>query len=94
MKYKNTSPFVKTFYGIEFQPGEVKDVCGNINDPAMLIVFESDAPKSDTPKEPDVKEPEADKVDSVITELAEDKPETAAAPEASPKSRKKYNKEG
>ena len=37
MTYKNTSLSVKTFYGEKFQPGEVKEVPGYINDPDMII---------------------------------------------------------
>jgi len=36
--YKNTSLTVKTFYGVEFKPGDVHEVSGYINDPAMIRV--------------------------------------------------------
>ena len=45
MLYKNTSVTVKTFYGIEFKPGDVHDVPGYINSPNMIRVTEQ-------PKEP------------------------------------------
>lgn len=38
MKYKNYSHTTKTFYGIEFKPGETHDVPGYINDPKFVRV--------------------------------------------------------
>lgn len=86
MKYKNVSPFVKTFHGVEFKPGEIKDVCGNINDPAMVIVF-------GTAEDKDQKVKVADKVDSVITEpvRVQESDDTETAPKSV---RRKSNKEG
>lgn len=46
MFYKNNSFVAKTFYGVTFQPGEIKDVPGYINNKYFDVV---DAPK---PKEP------------------------------------------
>ena len=37
--YKNISFSAKTFYGVRFEPGEVKDVPGYINSPSMIRVF-------------------------------------------------------
>lgn len=37
--YKNISFSAKTFYGVEFKPGEVKAVPGYINCPSMVRVF-------------------------------------------------------
>ena len=34
--YKNTSLSVKTFYGVQFKPGEIHSVPGFINDPALI----------------------------------------------------------
>lgn len=87
MKYKNISPFVKTFHGVEFKPGEIKDVCGNINDPAMVIVFGTDGGKD--PKIVNV----ADSVDSVVTEpvRVQESEDTETAPKSV---RRKSNKEG
>lgn len=42
MWYKNISITVKTFYGIEFKPGDIKKVPGYINHPMMVVV---DQPK-------------------------------------------------
>ena len=55
MFYKNLAYSEKTFYGITFKPGEVKEVPGFINDQYVIAV---DAPKS-TPKvaEPELTEP-------------------------------------
>lgn len=46
MFYKNTGPSVKTFYGVTFKPGEVKEVNGRIYHHRFLQVSE--------PKEPPV----------------------------------------
>lgn len=41
--YKNISFSAKTFYGVRFEPGEVKDVPGYINSPSMIRVFKPKA---------------------------------------------------
>lgn len=46
MIYKNISSCTKTFYGVSFKPGEVKDVPGFVNDKYMIV--ESSLP---TPQE-------------------------------------------
>lgn len=38
MLYKNISYSVKTFYGVEFKPGETKEVPGYINHLKMIVV--------------------------------------------------------
>lgn len=38
MTYKNTSFYSKTFYGVEFKPGEVHSVKGYINHPSFVRV--------------------------------------------------------
>lgn len=45
MLYKNTSSIQKTFHGVTFQPGEIKEVPGYINDKRFVRVAEM-------PKEP------------------------------------------
>ena len=63
MFYKNTSYTAKTFYGVTFKPGEVKEVKGVINNKFMVIV---DAPepkpikKETTQKEPSSETPKED----------------------------------
>lgn len=37
MYYKNLSNTVKTFYGVTFEPNEIKEVPGYINHPKFLI---------------------------------------------------------
>jgi hypothetical protein len=37
--YKNISFSAKTFYGVEFKPGEIKSVPGYINCPSMVRIF-------------------------------------------------------
>lgn len=48
MVYKNTSYITKKFYGVEFKPGDVKEVTGYINDPKMIKM--SHIPKSESPR--------------------------------------------
>ncbi len=56
MYYKNVSCFAKTFYGVEFKPGEAKEVPGYVNDKHMIVVDELQkpakpaAPKKDAAK--------------------------------------------
>ena len=38
MFYKNISYSEKTFYGVTFQPGEVAEVPGYVNDLQMIVV--------------------------------------------------------
>ena len=54
--YKNTSLSVKTFYGVTFNPGDIHEVPGYINDPRMIRV--SDKPK-EPPKVESIKSPKA-----------------------------------
>lgn len=42
MLYKNISCSVKTFYGTEFKPGEIKEVPGYINHPKMIVATQLD----------------------------------------------------
>ena len=37
--YKNISYSAKTFYGVKFNPGEIKSVPGYINDQGMARIF-------------------------------------------------------
>lgn len=39
MFYKNISLSAKTFYGIEFKPGQVKEVPGYISSPGMIAAI-------------------------------------------------------
>lgn len=57
--YKNISYSAKTFYGVEFQPGDTKSVPGYINDSGMLRIFVDEtkvqAPKIVVTKEPNTR---------------------------------------
>lgn len=41
IQYKNISFSAKTFYGVKFEPGEIKEVPGYINDPRMIRIFDT-----------------------------------------------------
>ncbi len=62
MLYKNISYSAKTFYGITFKPGEVKEVPGYINDIKMVVVDASELKRAIkqpmTPVEKPKKSPE------------------------------------
>lgn len=45
--YKNITYSAKTFYGIKFEPGDIKSVPGYINCPGMVRIF-GKAPKTTT----------------------------------------------
>ena len=45
--YKNISYSAKTFYGVKFEPGEIKEVPGYINAIGMVRIFDKvSAPKA------------------------------------------------
>lgn len=52
--YKNTSNSVKTFYGVQFKPGETHEVPGYINNPRFVRVESKpkEPPKVNTNKSP------------------------------------------
>lgn len=41
MVYKNTSFATKTFYGVEFKHGDIKEVPGYINDPKFILLTDT-----------------------------------------------------
>ena len=67
MKYINATNTVQTFYGVEFKPGDVKDVPGYINADGFFRADTLNIPE-DTKTEPKAAEQEK-------TEPAEDKAE-------------------
>jgi len=54
--YKNISFSAKTFYGVKFEPGEIKEVPGFINCQGMIRVYNvtPTAPVVETVEEPEV----------------------------------------
>lgn len=48
MTYKNASLTTKTFYGVAFEPGQIKDVPGYINDTKFILIDMSDIKNPDT----------------------------------------------
>lgn len=58
IQYKNISFSAKTFYGTRFEPGEIKEVSGYINDLDMVRVFKAVKPVKtvEEPKKPDIVE--------------------------------------
>lgn len=59
--YKNVSRSVKTFYGVEFKPGEVKYVPKHINHPKFVYVNTVDIVPKEPPKSTEVKRKKSDK---------------------------------
>lgn len=52
MFYKNISFLPRTFYGVEFQPGETKEVSKYINSKYMIVVPEPPKSKPAKPTKP------------------------------------------
>ena len=50
MLYRNDSHKVMTFYGVKFNPGDVKDVPGNINHPRFVRVASMPPATASMPK--------------------------------------------
>jgi hypothetical protein len=66
MFYKNNSFVAKTFYGVTFQPGEIKDVPGYVNDRDFMRVARP--VKQEPPKQVEVIAKESIPVKSVDPE--------------------------
>lgn len=45
MTYKNIGLSTKTFYGVSFAPGDIKDVPGYINAPGMIRAANTNGPQ-------------------------------------------------
>lgn len=68
--YKNISLTAKTFYGVKFESGDIKEVPGYINSPSMIRIFgikptpEDKEPtyKTTRGRKPKSNEPEKDSV--------------------------------
>ena len=62
MFYKNLSYIAKTFYGVTFQPGEIKEVDGIIND-KMVVPVDDSATKAVKPtqQKPSPEQPKDEK---------------------------------
>lgn len=56
MWYQNLSKYAKTFFGVTFQPGEIKEVSGTINHKDFYVV---NPPKKEKKQEP----PKVEKVE-------------------------------
>ena len=78
MLYKNISCSAKTFYGVEFKPGEIKEVPGYINHPKMIVTTslpQEDSNKQSKPQEKQKKP--SDKTPVIQSSNSEVKPEDA-----------------
>lgn len=65
MKYINATNTVQTFYGVEFKPGDVKDVPGYINVAGFVRATTLNIPEDTKtePKEQAIIEPTEDKAE-------------------------------
>lgn len=85
MKYCNCSYAAKTFYGVTFQPGDVRSVPGYINNPKFVRVSDSTpettnkpAPPTHIQAAPEVKKPSTvPEAKKVKMPTAPDKPAVA-----------------
>lgn len=75
MLYKNCSLSVKTFYGVEFQTNEIKEVPGFINDINFVRVLEEDSSEKPRrgrkPKLENLDINESSDIENGITEVTE-----------------------
>ena len=61
MLYKNVSLSTKTFYGVEFKPGDVNELDNYVNDAQMIIVDRKPEPEAKSSKKThSVTEPASD----------------------------------
>jgi len=82
--YKNTGPSAKTFYGVTFESGEIKEVNGRINHHKFIQV--NSLPKeppvvTDPPKKPDSPKPEGNKGNRQNKLIKDDKTDETIEPE-------------
>ena len=77
MLYKNISYSVKTFYGVEFKPGEVKEVPGYINNPTMIAVNSYPVQEASKPSKPSSEKSKKPSEKPVVipAELSDDLPD-------------------
>lgn len=75
MFYKNTSYTAKTFYGVTFKPGEIKEVTGNINNRWMIKV---DAPQVKIQQKPSSEKPKDEPAKLANTQVNKSKSAGAA----------------
>ena len=94
MFYKNVSHSVKTFYGVTFKPGEIKEVDAYINSRYMIIAdgetkTESKLPQNNTQEqqkpssEKPKKESEKEKKKEEVESKKDSKPSEEPSPEKS-----------
>lgn len=82
MKYMNMTYTTKTFYGVEFKPGETKEVPGYIN---AVGFIRTDINVPEKGKKPEIKA--AEQVTEVVEAPVEAPVETEAAPKRARKSK-------
>lgn len=86
--YKNTSIFAKTFYGVTFNPGEIKEVPGPIHHAKFIRLCEMPkpvaAPKPAAPRgrKPKEKSPEVDEAQVPETPEVEVPADISGEPES------------
>ena len=75
MLYKNISHSVKTFYGVTFKPGEIKEVPGFINNNKMIVadVSEIKRPSKQSTTSPKKQEKPLEKISVTPEVKIEDK---------------------
>lgn len=65
MVYKNISNCTKKFYGVSFQPGDIKEVPGYVNDKLMVV---AELPKKESKPAPkqSTKKSHLDEADTAV----------------------------
>lgn len=67
MFYKNISNSVKTFYGVEFKPGEIKQVPGYINSIWMIVADATELKPTATSANPSLVKPKKPSEKTTVT---------------------------
>ena len=84
MFYKNISYSTKTFYGVTFKPGEIKEVAGDVNSPWMIEVEAPKAPVTPTEVQKPQQKPSPDKPKKETPKAADAKQEAKDAEKEEP----------
>lgn len=95
MYYKNLSCIAKTFYGVTFQPGEIKEVDGIIND-KMVVPVDDSATKAIkvTQQKPSPEQPKEEKPAPEIAPAKQDEPKLDTPDESKEEPAKLEEKQG
>lgn len=91
MKYINMTCATKTFYGVEFKPGDVKEVPGFINAAGFIRTDISEYPKEVKKSEPKAKEQAVEQTEDTVDTTEAPADEETEKPKRGRKSKESEN---